>query len=530
MKKIFPIICTFLFLLVINGVFTYKVSADVIYSNDFTQNLNNWTDSDSAFFSLSGVTFGDSFQPYYTLNVSSLKCIQTDIKLIHAGSDFSFGFRSASDNSGAILALYSSTLQSFYFHRVFGYPQEIISNVHYALDTNYHTYEFCKNGSVYTLYIDNHFYDSADFSVDDTMQSFEIGDSNNYYFKNFFAFDTYPMMVANQPPVVNPIYDTTSNEGSTYSISDSFTDPDSTSWIGTVDYGDGTGIQPLALNPDNTFNLSHQYKDEGQYAVTVTIADNQGATGQVTAIVMINEINPTVIISAPSINPVQVGTPVTFTSTFSDPGSSDIYNAIWDWGDGSSSPGTVTQQNGLMSGSVIDSHTYANTGVYTVTLTVSDGVGGSTTQAFQYESVYNPTSQGLFSAGSKYTSPAGAYAANPSLTGDVRFGLSYKYQGTMPVGDRQFMMNFKSANLTFNATTVSSLVIANGMSTLTGTGTINGGSQAYNFLVTGSEANNTIRVQITDPSNNNAVIYDTQPGDPATTTPTTSVSGQVLTH
>ncbi len=122
-----------------------------------------------------------------------------------------------------------------------------------------------------------------------------------------------------------------------------------------------------------------------------------------------------------------------------------------------------------------------------------------------------------------------AYPQNPTLTGDVTFGLSYKYQGTIPVGDKQFMMNFSAANLTFNATTVSSLVIANSMATLTGTGTINGGSQSYNFLVTGVDSGG-IRIQITDPSNNNAVIYDTQPGDPSIATPTTSVNGRVNVH
>lgn len=98
----------------------------------------------------------------------------------------------------------------------------------------------------------------------------------------------------------------------------------------------------------------------------------------------------------------------------------------------------------------------------------------------------------------------------------------------MPVGDKQFTMNFNAANLTFNATTVSSLVVANSMATLTGTGTING-SGNYNFLVTGVDAGG-IRIQITEPPNNNNVIYDTQPGAAVTATPTTSVTGHVIAH
>src|SRR5260221_2698138 len=337
-----------------------------------------------------------------------------------------------------------------------------------------------------------------------------------------------PTPIPNQSPVVNPLSNATINEADTYSYSGSFTDPDSTSWTATVDYGDGSGIQPLHLNSDKTFNLSHVYKDEGSYTVTVAVADNQGASSAVNATITVKNAPLTVNPISVSQSVLQVNTQISATATFTDPGALDTHpTAVWDWGDGTT---TVTPDDSTKT--VSGTHTYAAAGVYSINIIVTDddGLNESPTSPFQYVSVYNPTSQGIFSAGSKYTSPAGAYAQNTSLTGDVKFGLSYKYQGTMPVGDKQFTMNFKAANLTFNATTVSSLVISNGVGTLTGTGTINNGSIAYNFLVTGSEANNTIRIQITDPSNNNNVIYDTQPGQGSTAVPITSVSGHVLAH
>jgi len=228
-----------------------------------------------------------------------------------------------------------------------------------------------------------------------------------------------------------------------------------------------------------------------------------------------------------STNPAQVNTAVTTSATFSDPDTSSTHTATWDWGDGNTSAGTVSESNG--SGTVSDSHTYTQAGVYTITLTVTSSSGTTATSTYQYLSVYDPTPQGLFSAGHKFTSPPGAYPQNSSLTGDVTLGLVYKYQGTVPTGNKQFVMDFKAANLTFNATTVSSLVISNGMATLTGTGTINNGSGSYNFLVTGTDGGG-IRIQITDPSNNNNVVYDTQPSASITATPTTSVSGHVLVH
>ena len=64
-------------------------------------------------------------------------------------------------------------------------------------------------------------------------------------------------------PQVNPPASATTNEGSSYTATGSFSDTGATSWTATVDYGDGSGTQPLTLNPDQTFNLSHSYADNG---------------------------------------------------------------------------------------------------------------------------------------------------------------------------------------------------------------------------------------------------------------------------
>lgn len=87
----------------------------------------------------------------------------------------------------------------------------------------------------------------------------------------------------NVAPVVAPLSDAQIVAGTTYTATGSFTDPDSSSWTATVDYGDGSGSQALTLNADNSFNLSHQYATAGTYTLTVSVTDNQGATGTETA-------------------------------------------------------------------------------------------------------------------------------------------------------------------------------------------------------------------------------------------------------
>jgi hypothetical protein len=397
-----------------------------------------------------------------------------------------------------------------------------------------HTFRYEFQGDLLKTYADGSLMNVVLTSVLDRGDvNIEFYGNGNIY-KSINVVDYDNPIPTNAPPAISSIPTPTPiNEGNTFSSTGSFTDPDSTTWTATVDYGDQSGAQTLPLSGMN-FSLSHQYIDEGTYTVTVKVTDNQGATGTGTATVTVNNATPSVGAITVSSPVIQVNGSTTASATFTDAGVKDTHTAIWDWGDSTNgtpdtTPGTVTESNG--SGTVgPDSHTYTAAGVYTVKLTVTDDDGTQPgTQTFQYVSVYNPTPQGLFSAGQKYTSPAGAYPQNTSLTGEVHFGLSYKYQGTMPTGDRQFSLDFNAANLHFNATTISSLVISNGIGTLTGTGTLSGSSSTYNFLVTGSESANTIRIQIKDQSGN--TIYDTQSGAADTATPTTTVTaGTVLAH
>jgi PKD repeat protein len=72
----------------------------------------------------------------------------------------------------------------------------------------------------------------------------------------------------------------------TYAAAGSFADPGPDSWTATVDYGDGSGAQPLALD-GKSFSLSHTYAAAGSYTVTVTVTDDGGLAGTRTATVVV---------------------------------------------------------------------------------------------------------------------------------------------------------------------------------------------------------------------------------------------------
>lgn len=324
--------------------------------------------------------------------------------------------------------------------------------------------------------------------------------------------------IANAPPQVAPIPYATINEGDTYTAPGSFTDPDSSSWTATVDYGDGSGVQSLPLS-GNDFSLSHTYPAVGNYTVTVKITDNQGATGTSATSVLVNNVAPTVTgVTVPSA-PIQINSPVTVSAGFSDPGSSnETYSATVDWGDNTSSPGSIT------GGTVTADHTYTSTGVYPVTVTVTDNNGGSGSLTAQsYVVVYDP-SGGFVTGGGWINSPQGAYTSDPSLTGKATFGFVSKYLKGANVPSGQTEFQFQVANFDFRSTSYDWLVIAGSKAQYKGTGTIND-LGSYQFMLTAIDGSpDTFRLKVWDPATN-MVIYDNQLGSSDNSDPTTAIGG-----
>ncbi len=131
-------------------------------------------------------------------------------------------------------------------------------------------------------------------------------------------------------------------------------DPDGTVASYAWNFGDGTtgtGVAP-----------SHTYGALGTYTVTLTVTDNQGATGTVS--------NP-IVITVPNQLPTASFTSSSnfMTASFDGTASSDpdgtVASYAWDFGDGTTGTGATP------------SHTYTVDGTYTATLTVTDNQGGT---------------------------------------------------------------------------------------------------------------------------------------------------------
>jgi hypothetical protein len=244
---------------------------------------------------------------------------------------------------------------------------------------------------------------------------------------------------------------------------------------------------------------------------------------------------PTVnAITAPTA-PVEVQTIASTSAQFADPDILDTHTAVWQWGDGSTSKGIVNETGG--SGAVLGTHTYVAAGVYTVTLTVTDQAGLSGSSTFYYVVVYDP-SAGFVTGGGWINSPAGAYAANPALTGKATFGFVSKYHkgACVPTGQTEF--HFQMAGFNFQSTAYQWLLIAGPKAQYNGNGTVNGVS-GYNFILTATDGQinggggvDKFRIHITN-TQGGGTVYDNVAGaadDVNNANPQAIAGGDIVIH
>lgn len=188
---------------------------------------------------------------------------------------------------------------------------------------------------------------------------------------------TNAIHVANVAPSFDAGADTTLTAGDTLTRSGSFTDPGADTWTATVDYGDGLGAQPLVLT-GKEFTLNHVYSQHGSFTVTVTIVDGDSGShsDSFAATVAIANVNGTPTFEVGADASLNEGEVFARSGSFADP-DNNTWTATVDYGDGLGvQPLVLTGKNFTLN------HVYPQQGVFPVTVTISDGVGGSSSDSF----------------------------------------------------------------------------------------------------------------------------------------------------
>jgi len=123
------------------------------------------------------------------------------------------------------------------------------------------------------------------------------------------------------------------------------------------DFGDGTNATGVTVD--------HAYIDDGNYTVTLTVTDDDGTTDTANSTKTVLN-RPPVAIFSESAETVYTDENINFNASTSYDSDGVILSYFWDFGDGTNATG------------VLVNHAYAGNGTYTVTLTVTDDDGAST--------------------------------------------------------------------------------------------------------------------------------------------------------
>ena len=195
------------------------------------------------------------------------------------------------------------------------------------------------------------------------------------------------------------------------------------------DFGDGiTSIEQ---------NTTHKYSENGEYLVTLTLTDNDGATiKEEFQIYIVGEPLP----RAHATSDQQISRPpckINFKATGED-FDGEIVSYHWDFGD----ENTSNEQN--------PTYTYTNCGTYTVNLTVTDDDGLTATDIIQISIIENhrPHTTIEYSCRNSHRAPmkVNFYANTSDIDGKI---VGYKWEFTDAILPKNKVIETQNATRTY---------------------------------------------------------------------------------
>jgi PKD repeat protein len=221
-------------------------------------------------------------------------------------------------------------------------------------------------------WIESYLWDFGDGNITTGVTSTHFYSDNGVYPVTLTVIDnngevnttSQSITIVNQPPIASIMMNATvvsTGEGIAFDASDSL-DVDGAIVSYMWDFGDGNTVLGMTT--------THTYADNGTYAVTLTVTDDDGDTGLIVTLITVENLLPFASFTINPIPPVSTGQALMFNASESFDSDGSILSYIWNYGDGNSGSG------------ITSTSTYATPGTYVVTLTVTDDdeASSSTTQ------------------------------------------------------------------------------------------------------------------------------------------------------
>jgi len=301
-----------------------------------------------------------------------------------------------------------------------------------------------QNGSTFTVSGTHTYAEDGSYQISFTVT--ETGTSPDVRTSN-----TATVPVQEGTFILSGVAPITTPEGGSWSGTvATFQDPGSSDppsdYSASIDWGDGTITAGTITGSSGNYTItgSHTYADELNGAILVTVAEpavnfSLGPIGDSITVTDADSLTPTGTTFAAT-DSQQFSGPV---ATFSDTDTStapDGFTATIDWGDGSTSSGTVSGSGGSFT--VSGTHTYnAAPGNYPVSVTLSDDSPGTATAQAASTAQVSPAAPAATTQGATSVSAVGS-----TLHGTVdpngadahyyfQYGTSNGYGSTTPSTD-----------------------------------------------------------------------------------------------
>jgi len=278
----------------------------------------------------------------------------------------------------------------------------------------------------------------------------------------------------------NPVIVVGVNDGTNFNYS-----------IRTIKYDGATGAQLWEILPTGAFSFGVAIGADGNPVVTGRLGPNGGGwrTIKYSSSASVSGCNPAVgaLSSVPAAVGgsllIAVGSSVSFSAPWTDRNVTATHTAVCDIVDVSGATAAtvvVGAAPGSGSGTASCDVIFGSTGIFSVTLTVTDQGGASATSSAIQVVVYDP-SAGFVTGGGWFTPDPQTCVCTPGSK--ATFGLVSKYQkgSSVPTGNQEFQ--YKADNINLHSTGFDWLVVSGPQAQFQGTGTING-SGAFKFRVT----------------------------------------------
>src|SRR6185437_15960747 len=164
--------------------------------------------------------------------------------------------------------------------------------------------------------------------------------------------------------------------GAVATFTDTYAGNTASDFAASIDWGDGATTSGTVSGGSGTFTVSgsHTYTGAGSDSVKVTLTDDAPgtatATATTTATVTAGSLSGTMVLTSATEHVALTGT--TTVATFTDTNNTDVaggFTASINWGDGTSSAGTVSGASGAFT--VSGGHTYSDEGSDSASVTIT---------------------------------------------------------------------------------------------------------------------------------------------------------------